>query len=411
MNNASIRHHATTHRRASYDSDEGASSTPLLGRGLSCQGNAPAFAAVDTAIPTNRLREVDAKKHTLDYTVSAYRVAQIAGTIACGIAYLGPLSLRIKKIAAPVPGAPEVLVPRQTDHYQRLEKATYLPTTPGQTVANYARARKVAESPQAPPRPYTQAAFFRDHTFTAIFGAGFMGMYQHLGAIRAAIDVGLRPDSMAGASAGAIVAAMVGCLPIQAVEDALLSLSLLDFMDVKFETVWNERALCSGDAFVHKLQETFAPSGVTELEDRRPPLKIASFENGRTILRAEGNLVEAVRFSAGLPVLFARREGMEGGWIDEHLSLATQPGKAALIFRLSEGDPASYFERKLGRPEPLYNVPEDPMHRTLYAKAPSRLNFVNFWVDIDFNKEKLKNTVDEAYSAAMRFFASPDGNT
>ena len=351
------------------------------------------------------LPPLDAADYSLGWVDTARRRLAIAGTVCTGLALVPLLRFYARPIDATERDAPEMQVPRQPNHAALLTRHTFSPTS-----AENTEGHRQDLTVRREPTCWTQAEFFRSTDFTLAFGAGFMGMYAHLGVARALVELNLKPAALAGASSGAIMVGMLGTLSLAETQAALMSNSLLDFMDVSLQALRQDGALCSGDAFLRKLQTTVGSE--SRLEDCRPNSKIAVFEGGRTQIYGEGCLAERIRASAGLPLLFARPGnggGMEGGWIDEHVHWALEPNRPALISRLSVGEPLGHFEKMLSRPDPLYNVSQDLMHRTLYAKLPATLDLGNFWTKIDFDKPFLQRIVDGAYSAALAFFVSPGG--
>ncbi len=339
------------------------------------------------------------KDYQLGYLATAKTVVCLTGTILKAIPMTAALFQCVQKPEPMAPDAPELSIVRQPDYKERLKRHTFSPrpkVKPFTLVARHVY-------------PYTQANFLHEAPFRLIMGAAFMGMYQHLGHLRALIEADLIPQDIAGASAGAIVSAMYGCLPLDKVEKALMTLKLSDFFDLSLSTLYHEGALCPGDAFARKLEATFPQGRAARLEHCDPPVCVEVYHQGRTQLLEQGNLVEAVRQSASLPMLFAARGGIDGGWFDQHCSLAQQAGKRSLLLRIDLGGDADVFDRALNRPTPLHNISDDPLHRVLYVSLPKKLTFGNFMRKIDFDKPFLAKIVNDTYSATLEFLASPGG--
>lgn len=253
----------------------------------------------------------------------------------------------------------------------------------------------------------------REKPFRLVLGAGFVGgLYRHLGLLRAFADAGIKPDSMAGVSAGAIVGAMAGAMPLRgenSVEAALMSLQPQDFLDPSWETLRNDGAICSGKALVRKLERIFAPSGKQNLEETKPQVSVEIYDThtGVTSLLTKGSIVRAVRWSASLPVLFAGDRYIDGGWVDQNGLLAMTPGQRAVNHRIFEGNGArTFMEWRVSRPPVILSPSQDPEHRTLHFVGPEKITEANFVFALQ-DKAKLERITSWSETAVKTWLAQP----
>lgn len=133
----------------------------------------------------------------------------------------------------------------------------------------------------------------------ALSGGGARGV-AHAGAIKAMLEVGLRPDIIAGVSAGAIVAVMyaAGLTPEQMVS-IFASAKFSDFCEFAVPK----------DGFFHmngfrKMLADHVP--FANLEDLPMPVAICAtdFDRGRKVAFESGPLAERVCASCSIPVVF-----------------------------------------------------------------------------------------------------------
>lgn len=137
----------------------------------------------------------------------------------------------------------------------------------------------------------------------ALSGGGARG-FAHLGFLYAMEEFGLRPDIIAGVSAGSLVAALYasGVSPIDI---------LKPFYQHKFSTFAKLAVPTDGifrmDGFKAFIAEN---SKVERIEDAVIPLVICAtdIENCRPVQWREGNLVERVAASCSLPIVFKPAE-------------------------------------------------------------------------------------------------------
>lgn len=160
--------------------------------------------------------------------------------------------------------------------------------------------------------------------FSLAMSSGFFAFFAHTGMLVALEQAGLRPSSLSGSSAGALVAGLsaAGC-SAQELRAELLSLRREDF--------WDPRpglGLLAGRRFGEKLNQLLP---VESFEQCRAPLRISVYDllKRRTSVLREGDLASAIRASCALPLLFhpVRRRGslFSDGGIADRPGLAGTP--------------------------------------------------------------------------------------
>lgn len=150
----------------------------------------------------------------------------------------------------------------------------------------------------------------------ALSGGGARGV-AHAGAIKAMLEVGLKPDIIAGVSAGSIVAVMyaAGIAP----EDMVEIFATAKFGDFVELTVPKDGFLRM-DGFKRMLRKRIPYANI---EDLPMPVVVAAtdFDNCRKVAFESGPLVERVCASCSIPVVFkpVRIDGVryvDGGVLD-----------------------------------------------------------------------------------------------
>lgn len=133
----------------------------------------------------------------------------------------------------------------------------------------------------------------------ALSGGGARG-FAHAGALMALEQAGLRPDIIAGVSAGSVVASMyaAGLHP----RDILEAFAGKRFTDLAEFTVPHS-GFCSLDRFRRFLADTIP---VENLEDMPVPtvIGVTNFDTGQAEALRSGNVAEAVAASCSIPIVF-----------------------------------------------------------------------------------------------------------
>jgi NTE family protein len=147
-------------------------------------------------------------------------------------------------------------------------------------------------------------------------GGGAARGFAHIGVIQVLEEAGVRPDLVAGTSAGSLVAALYAAGRSGA-ELAQLALA----MDEGAITDWSfpGRGLIRGDALARFVREH---TGARPIEQMRLPLGIVAtdLDTGEPILFQRGDTGLAVRASSAVPAVFqpvriGNREYVDGGLV------------------------------------------------------------------------------------------------
>jgi NTE family protein len=147
-------------------------------------------------------------------------------------------------------------------------------------------------------------------------GGGAARGFAHIGVIQVLEEAGLRPEFVAGTSAGSLVAALYASGKTPA-EMAALALA----MDEGAITDWTfpSRGLIRGEALARWVREA---TGSGQIEAMRLPLGIVAtdLDSGAAILFRRGDAGTAVRASSAVPAVFqpvkiGNREYVDGGLV------------------------------------------------------------------------------------------------
>jgi len=170
-------------------------------------------------------------------------------------------------------------------------------------------------APPAPP-PVPPRAPLRPPRLGLALGGGAARGFAHIGVIQVLEEAGIRPDLVAGTSAGSLVAALYASGKSGA-EMARLALS----MDESAITDWSfpGRGLIRGEALARYVREQ---TGGRLIEQLPMPLGIVAtdLDSGEPILFRRGDLGLAVRASSAVPAVFqpvkiGQREYVDGGLV------------------------------------------------------------------------------------------------
>ena len=178
--------------------------------------------------------------------------------------------------------------------------------------------------------------------------SGFFGFFAHAGFVQALDDEGLlRPEQLAGSSAGALVASCVAMgVPPRAIADRFERLAREDFWDPFFRTRRLPRfGLLEGRLFERELGAIVGSASPT-FADCQTPLAVSAFDclRGRTVVLDQGPLLSAVHASCAFPGLFqvVAREGrylLDGGILDRPGLANIEPGRRVLLHHLESKSP------------------------------------------------------------------------
>ena len=170
--------------------------------------------------------------------------------------------------------------------------------------------------PALPPAPPPPRAPLRPPRLGLALGGGAARGFAHIGVIQVLEEAGIKPDLVAGTSAGSLVAALYASGKSGA-EMARLALS----MDESAITDWSfpGRGLIRGEALARYVREQ---TGGRLIEQLPMPLGIVAtdLDSGEPILFRRGDLGLAVRASSAVPAVFqpvkiGQREYVDGGLV------------------------------------------------------------------------------------------------
>jgi len=169
---------------------------------------------------------------------------------------------------------------------------------------------------QPPPSSPPQLPPLRAPRIGLALGGGAARGFAHIGVIQVLEEAGIRPDLVAGTSAGSLVAALYA----SGKDGAELARSALA-MDESAIADWSfpGRALLRGEALARYVREQ---TGGRTIEQMRLPLGIVAtdLDSGAPILFQRGDTGAAVRASSAVPALFqpvkiGSREYVDGGLV------------------------------------------------------------------------------------------------
>lgn len=134
----------------------------------------------------------------------------------------------------------------------------------------------------------------------ALSGGGARG-FAHVGVLRAFEERGIKPDVLAGTSAGSIVAALYadGYAP-QHIIKLFSELNVRELVDVTLP----RNSLLKFDKFVHFLETKFHAK---RIEDLQIPtlITVTDFDHGKSVFFDKGDLPIRVAASCAIPIVFA----------------------------------------------------------------------------------------------------------
>lgn len=141
--------------------------------------------------------------------------------------------------------------------------------------------------------------------FTLCMSSSFCGWFAHLGVLEALLEAGCRPAKVAGASAGAMVAAVYASgMPLEEAKALLLSLKREDLLQFSFVE--------SGPAMsvfqVVENNKLVSALPVQRLEDCRVPIAVSTFslDDWGTRVFRRGPIGDIVTASCSVPLLVPR---------------------------------------------------------------------------------------------------------
>lgn len=180
-----------------------------------------------------------------------------------------------------------------------------------------------------------------ERPFGLAMSSGFFSFYAHTGMLDSLAGGGLRPQLVAGSSAGALVGALwASGLDTDVLARELLALERADFWDPR-----PGAGLLAGARFDRILRRLMPAS---DAEACRVPVKISVYDilRRRTRVISRGDLVPAIRASCAVPGLFhpvwiERRAYWDGGILDRPGLAGIPEGERVLFHHIAAPAPWS----------------------------------------------------------------------
>jgi len=191
-----------------------------------------------------------------------------------------------------------------------------IPLAACQTAPPPAPTPAITVAPPPPPEPPVPKPPPRPPRIGLALGGGAARGFAHIGVIQVLEENGIRPDLVAGTSAGSLVAALYAAGKSGAELGALA-----EKMDETAFTDWSYpgRGLIRGEALAKYVREQ---TGGRRIEQMRMPLGIVAtdLDSGEPILFQLGDPGVAVRASSAVPAMFqpvriGTREYVDGGLV------------------------------------------------------------------------------------------------
>jgi len=192
----------------------------------------------------------------------------------------------------------------------------------------------------------------KEGPYTLALSAGFFGFFAHTGVVSVLEEEGLLPAKLCGASAGALVSALwASGVPASSIEAELRGLKREDFWDPAFGA-----GLLRGELFRQRLERALP---VHTFAECRTPVALSVFDMGarKTEVLREGSLIDAVRASCSLPMLFhpvriGERRFVDGGVLDRPGWASAGPDERVLLHYLTSRSPWRVFYGPAQKPKP-----------------------------------------------------------
>ena len=138
----------------------------------------------------------------------------------------------------------------------------------------------------------------------ALGGGGAKGL-AHIGIIKALESAGIQIDYIAGTSMGALVGGFYAATgDIRALEDFIIHVKRSDIFPIKEIIKRKDGALFKGESIADKLRKELKNIKIEELKIPFAALTTDA-KNGDEVCLKNGDLVDAIRASTALPIVFA----------------------------------------------------------------------------------------------------------
>ncbi len=138
----------------------------------------------------------------------------------------------------------------------------------------------------------------------ALGGGGAKGL-AHIGIIKALESAGIKIDYIAGTSMGALVGGWYAATgDIKALEDFIVNIKRSDIFPVKEIIKREDGALFKGESIADRLRKELKNVFIEDLQIPFTALA-TNTKNGDEVCLKSGDLIDAIRASAALPIVFA----------------------------------------------------------------------------------------------------------
>src|SRR3990167_7080050 len=138
----------------------------------------------------------------------------------------------------------------------------------------------------------------------ALGGGGAKGL-AHIGIIKALENAGIKIDYIAGTSMGALVGGWYAATSdIKSLEDFIVHIKRSDIFPIKEIIKRKDGALFKGESIADKLRKELKNIKIEELKIPFAALTTDA-KNGDEVCLKNGDLVDAIRASTALPIVFA----------------------------------------------------------------------------------------------------------
>lgn len=154
----------------------------------------------------------------------------------------------------------------------------------------------------------------------ALGGGGAKGL-AHIGVIKALEAAGIKIDYIAGTSMGALIGGWYAATgDIESLEDFILHIKKTDILEIKEIVRRKDGTLFKGESIADKLRKELDNVKIENLKIPFAALA-TNTKNGDEVRLKSGDLVDAIRASAALPIVFAPVEIdgqslMDGGLVN-----------------------------------------------------------------------------------------------
>lgn len=240
-------------------------------------------------------------------------------------------------------------------------------------------------------------------------GSGAALGAAHVGVLKALEEHGIRPAYIAGTSIGALVASLYAFgMPADEIEEIALSLDWLDISGIKLSKL----GLLSNNELGELLDEKL---GDVTFDQAHAKLAVVATDisNGEKVIIKEGNVSDAVKASASIPVIFEPveidgRMLVDGGLLESVPIEALKELGAEFIIAV---DVKAF--RKYKRPDDIFDVLNNSLEIALIHLARVRVEDVDIMIqprleefsrmDTNHTSEMIQIGYDTAMEALKKF--------